>query len=218
VWGLPFSSEKNPSRVSLPPSRDKRIRHSKSFHHSHPSSTSSPYSSRRNFSPLSDFACCPTMRLLPILALTTSALAAAAAAARETVQDAALSARKLLHKESILTISSIFDPTVNPTLAGQPFAYTPILPSSGNSNYSRLTEYYADCSSDGNPTLLLMNLEITTRNMNHGSPLAISIETTPPKGIYSVASLPRMNMNGRMEKLTSKKEVPQCKRVGGLMG
>ena len=63
------------------------------------------------------------MRLLPILALATSALGAAAA--RETVQDAALSARRLLHKESILTISSIFDPTVNPTLAGQPFAYLP---------------------------------------------------------------------------------------------
>jgi len=60
------------------------------------------------------------MKLLWILALAISALAA-----RETVQDAALSARKLLHTESILTISSIFDSTVNPTLAGQPFAYAP---------------------------------------------------------------------------------------------
>lgn len=160
------------------------------------------------------------MRLLPILALTTSALGDAAAA-RETVQDAALSARKLLHKESILTISSIFDPTVNPTLAGQPFAYPPSSSLNPLATFnSRLTEYYADCSSDGNPTLLLMNLEITTRNMNHGSPLAISIETTPPKGIYSVASLPRMNMNGRMEKLTSKKEVslPKGWGVNGVGG
>jgi len=60
------------------------------------------------------------MKLVIALALATSVLAA-----RETVQDAALSARKLLHKESILTISSIFDSTVNPTLAGQPFAYPP---------------------------------------------------------------------------------------------
>jgi len=56
-----------------------------------------------------------------------------------------------------------------------------------------------------------MNLEITTRNMNHGSPLAITIETTPPKGIYSVASLPRMNLNGRMEQLVTKKEVPAAR-------
>jgi hypothetical protein len=52
-----------------------------------------------------------------------------------------------------------------------------------------------------------MNLEITTRNLNHGSPLSVSIDTTPPKGTYSIASLPRMNLNGRMEKLESKKEV-----------
>ena len=44
-------------------------------------------------------------------------------AARETVQDAALSARNLLRKETILTLSSIFKADVNPTLAGQPFAY-----------------------------------------------------------------------------------------------
>lgn len=126
-----------------------------------------------------------------------------ALAARETVQDAALSARKLLHKESILTISSIFSEDVNPALAGQPFSYlssmTLLIPS--------LTEYYADCSTDGNPTLLLLNVEITTRNLNHGSPLSISISTTPPKGIYSVASLPRMNLNGRMTKIIDKNEV-----------
>jgi hypothetical protein len=43
--------------------------------------------------------------------------------ARETIQDAALHARQLLHGESVMTLTSIFDPDVNPTLAGQPFAY-----------------------------------------------------------------------------------------------
>jgi hypothetical protein len=52
-----------------------------------------------------------------------------------------------------------------------------------------------------------MNLEITTRNLNHGSPLSISIETTPPRGIYSAASLPRMNLNGQMTKIVDKNEV-----------
>src|SRR5436190_1449188 len=124
-------------------------------------------------------------------------------AARETVQDAALSARNLLRNESILTLSSIFKADVNPTLAGQPFAYPP---PKIRSDYS-LTEYYADCSRDGNPTLLLMNLEITTKNLNHGSPLSVSIETTPLKGIYSIASLPRMNLNGKMVKIQDKNEV-----------
>jgi hypothetical protein len=52
-----------------------------------------------------------------------------------------------------------------------------------------------------------MDLEITTRNLNHGSPLSVSIDTTPPKGVYSIASLPRMNLNGRMEKINGTKEV-----------
>lgn len=43
--------------------------------------------------------------------------------------------------------------------------------------------------------------------MGHGSPLSVSIDTTPPKGIYSIASLPRMNLNGRMELVQGKKEV-----------
>jgi hypothetical protein len=45
-----------------------------------------------------------------------------AAAARETVYEAAKSARNLLRKESVFTISSIFKEGVNPSLAGQPFA------------------------------------------------------------------------------------------------
>jgi hypothetical protein len=52
-----------------------------------------------------------------------------------------------------------------------------------------------------------MDLEITTRNLKNGSPLGVSIDTTPPKGIYSVASLPRMNLNGRMVKVEGEKEV-----------
>jgi hypothetical protein len=58
-----------------------------------------------------------------------------------------------------------------------------------------------------------MNLEITTRNLNHGSPLSVSIDTTPPKGVYSIASLPRMNLNGRMEKINGTKEVRSSIRL-----
>ena len=51
-----------------------------------------------------------------------------------------------------------------------------------------------------------MDVEITTQNLKHGSPVSVCVESTPPKGIYSVASLPRMNLNGRMEKLIGKAE------------
>jgi hypothetical protein len=66
------------------------------------------------------------MKLFLIASLAVSS----AFTLRETVQEAALHARTLLHKESILTLSSIFKESVNPGLAGQPFAYVPYLRSS----------------------------------------------------------------------------------------
>jgi hypothetical protein len=58
------------------------------------------------------------MRFLVVLASAVSG----ALALRETVQQAAVHARSVLHKESILTLSSVFSEQVNPALAGQPFA------------------------------------------------------------------------------------------------
>jgi hypothetical protein len=129
--------------------------------------------------------------------------AAHAYGSRETIQDAVVHARKLLHGESVMTLASIFDPDVNPTLAGQPFAYALV----AGWVDGRLTEYYADCSADGTPTVLLMDVEITTKNMKHGSPMSACIDATVPNGTYSKASLPRMNLNGVMAKLETKKEV-----------
>lgn len=169
----------------------------------------------------------PVLQIAPVnavdlrtmkFAVFLATAATGALALRETVQQAALHARSLLHSESILTLSSVFSEAVNPSLSGQPFAYDlfphalslftlPFVACLYRFADVRLTEYYCDCSKDGTPTLLLMDLEITTRNMGHGSPLSLSIDTTPPKGIYSIASLPRMNLNGRMELLQGKKEV-----------
>jgi hypothetical protein len=56
------------------------------------------------------------------LFLLASLAVSSAFALRETVQEAAMHARTLLHKESILTLSSIFKESVNQALAGQPFA------------------------------------------------------------------------------------------------
>ena len=107
-----------------------------------------------------------------------------------------------------MTLTSIFDPDVNPTLAGQPFAYA----YSMRRAYDRLTEYYCDCSADGTPTVLLLEPAITTRNMKHGSPMSACIDSTAPNGTYSKASLPRMNLNGVMTKIEGKKEVHSASR------
>ena len=60
-----------------------------------------------------------TMKVILLASIAVSLVLAA----RETIQEAAVSARTLLYKENIFTLSSIFEANVNPTLAGQPFAY-----------------------------------------------------------------------------------------------
>lgn len=55
--------------------------------------------------------------------------------------------------------------------------------------------------------LLLMDIGMSMRNFIHGSPLSVSIGTTPPKGVYSAVSLPRMNLNGRVARITDREEV-----------
>jgi hypothetical protein len=56
------------------------------------------------------------------LVLQALLLASSAYALRETVQEAALHARRLLREETVLTLSSVFSEEVNSVLAGQPFA------------------------------------------------------------------------------------------------
>jgi len=63
-----------------------------------------------------------------------------ATASRPTVKEAAVQARKLLRSETISTLSTVFPVGEKHGLAGQPIG---------------LMEYYADCSENGNPTLLV---------------------------------------------------------------
>jgi hypothetical protein len=60
-----------------------------------------------------------------------------------TVKEAAVQARKLLKSESIATLSTVFPEDEPHGLAGQPIG---------------LMDYYADCSTTGNPTLLAMGI------------------------------------------------------------
>ena len=65
---------------------------------------------------------------MKFLFLESLLLASSAYALRETVQQAALHARRLLHDETILTLSSVFSEEVNSVLAGQPFAWVSLFP------------------------------------------------------------------------------------------
>lgn len=60
-----------------------------------------------------------------------------------TVSQAAVQARKLLLTEKISTLSTVFPSGEKHGLEGKPFG---------------LMDYYADCSEDGNPTLLAIKI------------------------------------------------------------
>lgn len=101
------------------------------------------------------------MRFLPVVVLGLLPLAGAyydyapepepeplqvvdlATASRPTIEQAAVQARRLVRREKIATLSTVFQKGAPDDLAGLPIG---------------LMEYYADCSKDGNPTLLGMKI------------------------------------------------------------
>ncbi|KAH0609674.1 uncharacterized protein H6S33_013160 [Morchella sextelata] len=98
-----------------------------------------------------------------------------------TVKEAAVQARKLLKSESIATLSTVFPEDEPHGLAGQPIG---------------LMDYYADCSTTGNPTLLAMGIATSFKNAKDGAPISLSIRSHASS--WSQASQPRLSLIGRL--------------------
>lgn len=83
-------------------------------------------------------------------------------AQRQTLHEAALDARRLIHNESEGTLLSVYQANVAPIpqLIGTPIG---------------IMEYFADCSADGSPSLLMLDIAPATKNYNAGSPLTLSL-------------------------------------------
>lgn len=124
--------------------------------------------------------------------LIASALCWLARGERQTIDEAIVAARHMVHHETIGTLGSTFTSEVNSDLAGQPFA---------------LMDYFADCSDNGNPTLIMMTVEISFRNNMHGSKLTLSLRQHPEEPVYSIARLPRLALFGNVTEVTDESEV-----------
>jgi hypothetical protein len=85
-----------------------------------------------------------------------------AAAARQTLEEAAIDARNMIRNENIGTLMSVFQPGVPPDegLVGAPIG---------------IMEYFADCSNDGTPTILMLDIAPSTRNWKSGSNLTLTL-------------------------------------------
>lgn len=126
-----------------------------------------------------------------------------------TVHESAIQARRILHIESIGTLSTIFPskPTTSENrpenVAGNPIG---------------LMEYFGDCEpSTGNPTILAITIATSFKNVAAGSNITLSMRWHPPFSHgkrWSEASLPRFSLVGYLEEIddndVKKNLVPAC--------
>ena len=75
-----------------------------------------------------------------------------------------------------------------------------------------LMDYFADCESSGNPTLIEFPISYTFRNAETGSNLTLSVRWTPPSKRYIPAALPRFALIGKLERM-SKEDVDEIDPV-----
>lgn len=107
-----------------------------------------------------------------------------------TVQESAILARRILRLENIGTISTTFPDRTHDTRR----------PESVNGKPFGLIDYFADCESEGNPTLLAMPIASNFRNVNDGSNMTMSLQWHPPVDHpYSAAEMPRFALVGYLE-------------------
>lgn len=111
-------------------------------------------------------------------------------ASRQTVEEAALDARRIIATESEGTLMSVYQEGVAPTpqLIGSPIG---------------IMEYFADCSTDGSPTMLMLDIAPATRNYRAGSPLTLSLRDHTYDNPLQHG---RMYMVGNVSKISDKRE------------
>jgi hypothetical protein len=103
-----------------------------------------------------------------------------------TVRDAASQARRLVLTETISTLSTVFSSSAPHNLTGMPIG---------------LMDYYADCSENGNPTLIGMSITTSFRNVAEGSFLSLSIRAQSSGPVFSPAALPRLALIGKLVRI-----------------
>lgn len=131
------------------------------------------------------------MKISALNALATCLVAANAIQIwkRPTVEDAAVNARTLIHRESLANINTVYQDGDD---KGLPASFV---------------EYYADCG-DGNPVILAINMATSFKNIQEGSPYSLTVRVGdhsphehvnpkyPGSRPHSVAGSPRINLRG----------------------
>ncbi|KAJ4297567.1 hypothetical protein N0V90_005459 [Kalmusia sp. IMI 367209] len=112
-----------------------------------------------------------------------------------TVHESAVQARRILHLETIGTLSTIFPSTHSAEQRPSDVGGSPI----------GLMDYFGDCEPDtGNPTILAISIATSFKNVEAGSNISLSLRWHAPYNRpYSAAGVPRFNLVGYLEELTN---------------
>lgn len=118
-----------------------------------------------------------------------------------TVHESAVQARRILHLESIGTLSTIFPSQHSAENRPSDVSGAPI----------GLMDYFADCESEtGNPTILAIAIATSFKNVAAGSNITLSLRWHPPSNRrYSAAAIPRFSLVGYLEDISLKDVVSQ---------
>ncbi|KAI9056254.1 hypothetical protein LZ554_001181 [Drepanopeziza brunnea f. sp. 'monogermtubi'] len=137
-----------------------------------------------------------------------------------TSRESAIQARRILHLTPLGTLATVFpsekshsqDDAETTEQRPQGLGGVPI----------GLMDYFADCESTGNPTILAINIATSFKNVAAGSNISMSLNWTPPSPPrhsyfnplsyfspndprplpYSAASLPRFSLIGKLEPIS----------------
>ena len=131
-----------------------------------------------------------------------------------TVHESAVQARRVLHVETIGTLSTVF-PSPSSQLGSMSLENRP---SDVAGTPIGLMDYFADCEpTTGNPTILAIDIATTFKNVAAGSNVTLSLRWHPPDAHerrYSAASLPRFSLSGYLEDIkdeeVKKNSIAEC--------
>ncbi|KAI9809275.1 MAG: hypothetical protein M1825_002566 [Sarcosagium campestre] len=118
-----------------------------------------------------------------------------------SIHESAIQARRVLHLESIGTLSTVYPADAKSSDTEHLLENRP---SGLGGSPAGLMDYYADCESkSGNPTILAVSIATSFKNVAAGSNITLSARWHPPyTHAYSAASLPRFSLLGYLEKIS----------------
>ncbi len=122
--------------------------------------------------------------------IVLSLIYAILASGRQSLKEAAVEARHLIHYEKYADMNAVYQ---SGSLTNSPVG---------------LIEYFADCGMNGNVVMLMVTIGTIAQEWHAGSNISMSVRT--PENVYSVAANPRISLQGNWTYIETKHDLRQA--------